>query len=91
MPSTTNLTISNVMGPPFPLFCAGAKILALYPVSIPVHGIALNVTVQSYQDRLNMGITTDRKAVPDVDRLGDMMVDALAELKTAAEGRKAAE
>ncbi|HTV71468.1 MAG TPA: wax ester/triacylglycerol synthase family O-acyltransferase, partial [Rhizobiaceae bacterium] len=62
MPSTTNLTISNVMGPPFPLFCAGAKILALYPVSIPVHGIALNITVQSYQDKLNMGITADRKA-----------------------------
>ena len=83
MPSTTNLTISNVMGPPFPLFCAGAKILAMYPVSIPVHGIALNITVQSYQDKLDFGITADRKAVPDIDRLGDLMVDALAELKAA--------
>lgn len=41
MPSTTNLTISNVPGPPIPVFCAGAKVLAMYPVSIPVHGIAL--------------------------------------------------
>lgn len=85
MPSTTNLTISNVPGPPFPLYCAGAKVLALYPVSIPVHGIALNVTVQSYQDKLNLGITADRRAVPDADKLGDLFVDALAELKAAAE------
>jgi diacylglycerol O-acyltransferase len=84
MPSTTNLTISNVMGPPFPLFCAGAKILAMYPVSIPVHGIALNVTVQSYQDTLNVGIVADRKAVPDMARLGDLMIEAFAELKAAA-------
>lgn len=84
MPSTTNLTISNVAGPPFPLFCAGAKILALYPVSIPVHGIALNMTVQSYQDKLNFGITADRKAVPDADRLADLLVVALGELKDAA-------
>ncbi|MGD9912601.1 MAG: wax ester/triacylglycerol synthase family O-acyltransferase [Rhizobiaceae bacterium] len=84
MPSTTNLTISNVMGPPFPLFCAGARILAMYPVSIPVHGIALNITVQSYQDKLNFGITADRKAVPDADRLADLLAPALAELKSAA-------
>jgi diacylglycerol O-acyltransferase len=84
MPSTTNLTISNVMGPPFPLFCAGAKILAMYPVSIPVHGIALNVTVQSYQDKLNFGITADRKAVPDPAALADRLGPALAELKAAA-------
>ncbi len=68
MPSTTNLTISNVPGPPFPLYCAGAKILAMYPVSIPVHGIALNITVQSYQDKLDFGITADRRAVPDAAR-----------------------
>ncbi|MGE0499525.1 MAG: wax ester/triacylglycerol synthase family O-acyltransferase [Rhizobiaceae bacterium] len=85
MPSTTNLTISNVMGPPFPLYCAGAKILAMYPVSIPVHGIALNITVQSYQDRLNFGITADRKAVPDAADLADRFAPALAELKAAAE------
>jgi len=87
MPSTTNLTISNVMGPPFPLFCAGAKILAMYPVSIPVHGIALNITVQSYQDKLDFGITADRKAVPDIALLGDLMGKALAELKAAVEAK----
>ena len=85
LPSAVNLTISNTAGPPFPLFCAGAKILALYPVSIPVHGIALNMTVQSYQDKLDFGITADRKAVPDVDVLADLLAPALPELKEAAQ------
>ncbi|MGO4836482.1 WS/DGAT domain-containing protein, partial [Rhizobiaceae sp. 2RAB30] len=85
MPSTSNLTISNVAGPPFPLYCAGAKILALYPVSIPVHGIALNITVQSYLDKLDFGITADKRAVPDAAKLADLLVAALAELKSAVE------
>lgn len=85
MPSTTNLTISNVPGPPIPVFCAGAKVLAMFPMSIPIHGIALNITVQSYQDRLDFGITADRRAVPDADHLGDLLVTAMAELKAAAE------
>jgi WS/DGAT/MGAT family acyltransferase len=85
LPSAVNLTISNTMGPPFPLFCAGAKILALYPVSIPIHGVALNMTVQSYQDRLDFGLTAGGKAVPDIARLADLLVPALAELKEAAQ------
>lgn len=88
LPSAVNLTISNTMGPPFPLFCASAKILALYPVSIPVHGIALNMTVQSYQDKLDFGLTGDRKAVPDIDELADLLAPALAELKEAADRAK---
>ncbi len=91
MPSTTNLTISNVPGPPFPLYCAGAKILAMYPVSIPVHGIALNITVQSYQDRLNFAITADRRAVPDPQKLADLFEPALEELKQAVAKLAAAE
>jgi len=90
MPSTTNLTVSNVPGPPFPLFCAGAKILAMYPVSIPVHGIALNITVQSYQDKLHFGITADRKAVPDTDHMADLLAPALAELKAAVAAKAGA-
>lgn len=90
LPSAVNLTISNTAGPPFPLYCAGAKILALYPVSIPVHGIALNMTVQSYQDRLDFGLTADRRAVPDIDTLADLLEPAMAELKEAAARRAAA-
>jgi diacylglycerol O-acyltransferase len=87
MPSTTNLTISNVPGPPIPVFCAGAKVMAMYPVSIPVHGIALNITVQSYVDKLDFGITADHKALPDADLLADLFAPALAELKDAAQAQ----
>ena len=83
MPMPMNVTISNVPGPPMPLYCAGAKVTALHPVSIAAHGAALNITVQSYMDALNFGLTADRRAVPDVGRLGDYLVEAADELKKA--------
>jgi len=78
-----NVTISNVPGPPMPLYCAGAKVLALYPVSIPAHGAALNITVQSYMDNLQFGLTADRRAVPDVDKISDYIVEEAATLAQA--------
>lgn len=86
LPMPMNVTISNVPGPPMPLYCAGAKVVALYPVSIPAHGAALNITVQSYMDALNFGLTADRRAVPDVARLGDYVIEAADELKKAVLG-----
>jgi WS/DGAT/MGAT family acyltransferase len=86
LPIPMNVTISNVPGPPMPLYCAGAKVTALHPVSIPAHGAALNITVQSYMDGLNFGLTADRRAVPDVGKLGDYLVEAAQELKTAVVG-----
>jgi WS/DGAT/MGAT family acyltransferase len=86
LPMPMNVTISNVPGPPMPLYCAGAKVTALHPVSIPAHGAALNITVQSYMDDLNFGLTADRRAVPDVALLGDYLVDAAGELKKAVVG-----
>ena len=83
IPMPMNVTISNVPGPPMPLYCAGAKVTALHPVSIPAHGAALNITVQSYMDALNFGLTADRRAVPDVGRLGDYLVEAATELTKA--------
>jgi diacylglycerol O-acyltransferase / wax synthase len=83
LPMPMNVTISNVPGPPVPLYCAGAKVTALHPVSIAAHGAALNITVQSYMDALNFGLTADRRAVPDVGRLGDYLVEAADELKKA--------
>ncbi|HTG25534.1 MAG TPA: wax ester/triacylglycerol synthase family O-acyltransferase [Reyranella sp.] len=83
LPMPMNVTISNVPGPPMPLYCAGAKVTALHPVSIAAHGAALNITVQSYMDALNFGLTADRRAVPDIGRLGDYLVEAADELKKA--------
>jgi hypothetical protein len=80
---TANVAVSNVPGPPVPLFCAEAKVTALYPVSIPAHGMALNFTVQSYLDNLDFGITADRRAVPDIGLLADQLEVAFQELCVA--------
>ena len=82
LPNAVNVTISNNAAPPFPMFCAGAKVLALYPVSIPVHGVGLNFTVQSYLDKMDFGLTADFASVPDIGHLGNLLVDSFEELKT---------
>ena len=79
-----NVLISNVPGPPVTLYLAGAPLLANYPISIPYHGLALNITVLSYRDQLDVGLTAYLDAVPDIEHLLDLMVDALAELERAA-------
>lgn len=73
MPLVANLVISNVPGPPVPLFMAGARMLCNYPTSIVVHGLALNITVQSYDQSLDFGLMADAAAVPDVQALADAL------------------
>ncbi len=87
-PNPVNVTISNTMGPPVPLYCAGAKVTSLYPVSIPVHGVGLNFTVQSYMGQLDFGVTADAKSVPDADLVGDLLVYAFDELCEAVLGKR---
>jgi WS/DGAT/MGAT family acyltransferase len=71
LPLPTNIIISNVAGPPVPLFVAGARVTTYTPVSIPYHGCALNVTVYSYDGRLFFGLTGARNALPDLRDLAD--------------------
>ncbi len=87
-PNPVNVTISNTMGPPVPLYCAGAKVTSLYPVSIPIHGVGLNFTVQSYMGQLDFGVTADAKSVPDADLVGDLLVYAFDELYEAVLGKR---
>ena len=74
MPPIANLIISNVAGIPVPLFFAGARMACYYPVSIPAHGMALNVTVQSYNGRMDYGLIACRRVVPDINDLGDYLL-----------------
>jgi diacylglycerol O-acyltransferase len=79
-----NLVISNVPGPQFPLYCAGARLAANYPVSVITDGMGLNITVMSYCGHLDFGIVADRDQMPDVWRLIDWLGEAIEELKPAA-------
>jgi len=64
MPPFSNVVISNVPGPQKTLYVAGAKMVSYFPVSIPYHGNALNITVQSYAGSMDFGLTACRRAMP---------------------------
>ncbi|MEQ1682947.1 MAG: wax ester/triacylglycerol synthase family O-acyltransferase [Burkholderiaceae bacterium] len=69
LPAIANVTISNVPGPTVPLYMAGAKMLTNYPTSIVVHGVALNITVQTYNESLEFGLIACGEAMPEVAEL----------------------
>ncbi|MBR0694521.1 wax ester/triacylglycerol synthase family O-acyltransferase [Bradyrhizobium lablabi] len=96
LPPSANITVSNVPGPRQTLYAAGAELLHIFPVSISTHGIALNITVQSYRDQLDFGFIAGANIIPHVQVLCDMLpleFDALeaafapppADVKGAAE------
>jgi diacylglycerol O-acyltransferase / wax synthase len=75
-----NVLVTNVPGPPRPLYAMGARMLDMYPV-VPLgggHAVAIGVT--SYDGGVHYGLTADRDAMPDVDTLAEALTDELAEL-----------
>ena len=78
---TWNLVVSNVPGPQFPLYCAGARLVANYPVSVITDGMGLNMTVMSYDGHMDFGIVADRDQMPDLWSILDRLRDSLEELK----------
>lgn len=75
-----NFTISNVPGPDEVLYYEGAKMEAMYPLSVIAHGGALNITCLSYADSLNFGFTGCRDTLPRMQRLAVYSGEALEEL-----------
>lgn len=78
-----NLTITNVPGPQFPLYCLGARVLEAFPYVGIVEGQALTVAVLSYDGQLGFGITGDRDVLPDLQVLADGIVEGFDELQKA--------
>ena len=76
-----NVVISNVPGPTEPLYWNGAQLEEMYPVSIPIDGVALNITLTSYVDSIGFGYTACRRSVPSMQRLLDYTETALKELE----------
>jgi diacylglycerol O-acyltransferase len=79
-----NLVISNVPGPQAPMYFDGARVKALYPVSVITDGMGLNITVFSYCGSLDFGIVADREQMPDVWKLIDWLGESLEEHKQAS-------
>ncbi|MCZ7628667.1 MAG: WS/DGAT domain-containing protein [Microthrixaceae bacterium] len=82
-----NLVISNVPGPPFPLYLGGAELVAAYPMGPVMDGAGLNITVLSYRNHIDIGFMADRELVPDVWELAEAVQPAFDELLALAEER----
>ena len=91
LPMLANLAISNVPGPPVPLYLAGAKFLSFHPLSILVHGLALNITIQTYAGHVDFGVVADKKALPYANDLAKAIEAAFKQALTVfaspAEGK----
>jgi hypothetical protein len=83
-PVQINTLVSNVPGPPVPLYMCGGKVVAVFPSSVILEGMGLNVTVFSYMDRLDFGLQVDPDLVPDVWVIAEQITASLAALLEAS-------
>ncbi|HEY3831658.1 MAG TPA: wax ester/triacylglycerol synthase family O-acyltransferase [Acidimicrobiia bacterium] len=79
-----NVVISNVPGPQFPLYSAGATLQGIYPLSAIADGVGLNMTLMSYNGNLDFGLLADREMVPDIWNMITALGDELETLVKAA-------
>ena len=76
--------ISNVPGPRQPMYWNGSRLTGIYPASIVTEGVALNITLVTYDKNVDFGIIACRRTMPHVQRLIDYMEESLAELEDVA-------
>jgi len=87
VPPIANLVVSNVAGPQLPLYTAGARMVAYWPMSIVEHGVGLNITVMSYAGAMGFGFTTARVALPHPGELAQALRTAFDEAVEASKRR----
>ena len=79
-----NLVVSNVPGPQVPMYIAGAKLLAQYPIMPIAESMGLSIAVTSLAGTMAFGITADWDTMPDIEFLAEAMGDSMDELRKAA-------
>lgn len=87
-PVVHNLVISNVPGPPMPIYFLGARVVGFYPFGPVFHGAGLNITVLSNDGHVDVGLIAARELVPDLWSLAEDLPLALDELLTAARAQQ---
>ena len=89
LPPLANVTISNVPGPPEPLYAAGARVISAHPHGPLLAGVRLNITVMSYADSVDFGLIGCRQSLPDADEVAQGFGNAVDILvKLALEERR---
>ena len=83
-PTVLNTLVSNVPGPPFPLYIAGARVTGVYSTSVIMETMGLNITLFSYLGRIDIGLHVDPDLVPDPWRIAQEFPGALAALMASA-------
>jgi len=81
LPVLANVLVSNVPGPPLPLYVGGLRMSGYWPLSIVEHGVGLNITLIDYAGTLFFGFVVARNAVPDPRALAEDFLAAFAELQ----------
>ncbi|MGB2758163.1 MAG: wax ester/triacylglycerol synthase family O-acyltransferase [Acidimicrobiia bacterium] len=89
VPPIFNVIMSNVPGPPFPLYVSGARVESITPMGPLLYGGGLNITVLSHEDVIDFGFLSCREAVPDPWLIADKIEKAVSELEKAVAGLKA--
>jgi len=84
IPPIANVVISNVPGPPVPLYVAGARMTGYWPLSIVEHGVGLNITLMSYVGELGIGFTAASCLIPEPQELVTDILAAHQELQRHA-------
>lgn len=84
-----NLVITNIPGPPAPLYVRGARVLRAYPYVEVIDNEGLTIAVVSYDGNLSFGITSDRDVMPDLQHLATSIEAGIERLADAVAGRSA--
>jgi WS/DGAT/MGAT family acyltransferase len=84
-PPAISFILSNIPGPPFPVYLAGAEMVRAFPMGPIIEGAGLNLTVLSYRDHVDFGFMAATRLVPDVWALADEVAPAFGDLLTAVD------
>ena len=91
IPMNISTVISNVPGPPFPLYCAGAKLVDYYGLGVLTPGLGIFHLVFSYAGKLTVSVLADRNIMPDPEFYRECLIEAYRELYEAAGGENRAD
>jgi WS/DGAT/MGAT family acyltransferase len=86
LPLKVTTSVSNVAGPGFPLYCAGAKLVDYYGLGVLTPGMGIFHLVFSYAGKVTLSVLADRDIMPDPDFYHDCLVAAFEEVYGAARG-----